>query len=119
MSIAIERATEVSAALLTALRSLIDQLNFQLPEAERPPLDEAQVARVVANPDLYLLIAKTAEGLIVGTTTLAVFDTPTGRRAWIEDVVVDDSARGQGVGELLVRAAIRHAEDASADHIDL
>src|SRR5262249_14684177 len=119
MMINVTREREVTPELLSALRSLIHQLNFQLPEADRPNLDDAQVARTVANPDAGLLIARTDEGQIVGTTRLVIFDTPTGRRAWIEDVVVDGSVRGQGVGELLVKAAISHAEAAGADHVDL
>ena len=42
----------------------------------------------------------------MGSLTLAVFRIPTGVRAWIEDVVVDDSARGAGIGDALVDAAV-------------
>jgi ribosomal protein S18 acetylase RimI-like enzyme len=51
--------------------------------------------------------------------TLVIFRTPTGARAWIEDVVVDESARGQGAGEALVAEAIRLASDAGARTVDL
>ena len=51
--------------------------------------------------------------------TLVTFPIPTGTRAWIEDVVVDGSARGQGAGEALTREAIRLAEAAGARTIDL
>ena len=44
-------------------------------------------------------MARDGDGRIVGTLTLAVFPIPTGVRAWIEDVVVDDTARGTGVGD--------------------
>ena len=56
---------------------------------------------------------------IVGSLTLAVFRIPTGMRAWIEDVVVDSGARGRGVGELLVRAAIGRAAEIGARTVDL
>ncbi len=119
MSITIEIAAEATPELLTALRSLTRQLNFHLAESEQSELSEAQVARVVASPNSSLLVARAEDGRIVGTTTVAVFDTPTGRRAWIEDVVVDESARGQGVGEALTREAVRRADEAGADHVDL
>lgn len=119
MAIAIEVASEVTPELLTALRSLTRQLNFHIPDAEQPALSEVQVERSVASPTTNLLIARAEDGRIVGTTTVAVFDTPTGRRAWIEDVVVDASARGQGVGEALTREAVRRADEAGADHVDL
>ena len=56
---------------------------------------------------------------IIGALTLAVFRIPTGVRAWIEDVVVDESARGRGVGETLTREAIRHASERGARTVDL
>jgi len=119
LGITIEAATGVTPELLASLQSLLWQLDFHLPESERIVLSEAHLARVVASDMSTLLIARSEDGKIVGTTTIAVFDTPTGRRAWIEDVVVDDSARGQGIGEALTREAVRRAGEAGADHVDL
>jgi ribosomal protein S18 acetylase RimI-like enzyme len=51
--------------------------------------------------------------------TLAVFPIPTGVRAWIEDVVVDQSARGRGVGEALSRRALELAAQAGARTVEL
>ncbi len=51
--------------------------------------------------------------------TLVVFRIPTGVRAWIEDVVVDEAARGRGVGEALNRAALELAERRGARSVDL
>jgi ribosomal protein S18 acetylase RimI-like enzyme len=66
------------------------------------------------------LIAATREdGDVVGMLTLVLFRIPTGLRAWIEDVVVDQRARGQGVGEALTREAIRIAGESGARTIDL
>jgi ribosomal protein S18 acetylase RimI-like enzyme len=59
------------------------------------------------------------EFVIVGTLTLIIFSTPTGRRSWIEDVVVDESARGAGVGEQLTAAAIDEARQRGVRTIDL
>ena len=55
----------------------------------------------------------------MGSLTLAFYRIPTGLKAWIEDVVVDDSARGQGVGEALNRAAIAEAAHRGAKHVSL
>ena len=65
-----------------------------------------------------MLIATDETG-ILGTLTLAMFHIPTGIRAWIEDVIVDDTARGKGVGRLLNEAAIAHALDEGAITVDL
>jgi len=51
--------------------------------------------------------------------TLVLFPIPTGIRAWIEDVVVDESARGRGVGETLNRHALQIALNAGTQTIDL
>jgi ribosomal protein S18 acetylase RimI-like enzyme len=57
--------------------------------------------------------------VIAGSLTLAVFRIPTGVRAWIEDVVVDGSARGHGVGEALNKAALDEARLRGAVTVDL
>ena len=119
LSITIEAATEVTPELLAALQALLWQLDFHLPESDRIVLSEAHLASVLASEASTLLIARSDEGKIIGTTTVAVFDSPTGRRAWIEDVVVDGAARGQGIGEALTREAVRRAGEAGADHVDL
>ena len=56
---------------------------------------------------------------VVGMLTLAIFMLPTGVRAWIEDVVVDDEARGAGVASALVAAALERAQQEGARTVDL
>jgi ribosomal protein S18 acetylase RimI-like enzyme len=51
--------------------------------------------------------------------TLVTFPIPTGLRAWIEDVVVDETARGQGVGAALTEEAVRRARTVGARTVDL
>ena len=59
------------------------------------------------------------DGTVLGALTLALFRIPTGLRAWIEDVVVDNAARGRGVGEALNLAALERARQAGATTVDL
>ena len=66
-----------------------------------------------------LFIARLDDGRIVGSLTLAFYRIPTGLKAWIEDVVVDDAARGHGVGEALNRAAIDEARQRGAKNVSL
>jgi ribosomal protein S18 acetylase RimI-like enzyme len=73
---------------------------------------------MVASPASDVLVAR-LDGRIVGTLTLVVFRIPTGVRAWIEDVVVDDAARGHGVGELLNVRALEVARSKGAKTVDL
>ena len=56
---------------------------------------------------------------ILGMLTLATFQIPTGLRGWIEDVVVDQGARGMGAGQALVEAALQKAAELGLTTVDL
>ena len=99
--IRIYETTEKSRRVVTGVDRLLRQLAATL-----PPFDEERLGRIVATPDAHLLLAETADGRIVGMLSVALYDVPSGRKAWIEDVVVDAAARGAGVGERLVREAL-------------
>ena len=109
----VEVLNEVTSEVTQAFGRLLPQLS---PNA--PQLDAATLAAIVSAPASTMLIAR-ADGRIVGTTTLIINRIPTGIRAWIEDVVVDESARGRGVGEALTREALRIAGQAGARTVDL
>jgi ribosomal protein S18 acetylase RimI-like enzyme len=105
--------TEVTPDALDALARLLPQLS-----SSAAPVSPDELAEMVRSDASRLLLA-TDDGRIVGTMTLVVFRIPTGVRAWIEDVVVDESARGTGAGEALNRAAIDLAYSLGARTIDL
>ena len=73
----------------------------------------------IVSSDAITLLAARLDGRIVGLLTLAMFPIPTGFRAWIEDVIVDEAARGQGIGEALTKEALDLAEAAGARTVDL
>ncbi len=114
--IQIEEVTAVDAELLAAFQLLIPQLS-----SSNPPPSAAELQAIVDAPDSVLLVARDTldGGRIVGSLTLAMFRTPTGYRAWIEDVVVDDAVRGRGIGDTLNRVALDRARDAGATTVDL
>ncbi len=115
-AIEIIEATEVTPALVEAFARLIPQLS-----SSNPPPSAAELAAIVASKASVLLLAvdRDADDRIVGSLTLAWFRIPTGVRAWIEDVVVDGDARGQGVGEQLNRQALGVARVLGARTVDL
>jgi ribosomal protein S18 acetylase RimI-like enzyme len=113
MGVAVERVDEVTDEVAQGLVRLLPQLSRSATRPDRTWLDT-----VAAHPAITLLLAR-IDGRIVGMLTLAVFPLLTGVRAWVEDVVVDESARGGGVGEALTRGAIRLAVDHGARTIDL
>jgi len=96
---------------------LVDAFARLVPQLSATPGREA-LAGIVGSPAVTLLVAR-AGGTIVGTLTLAMFPIPTGFRAWIEDVVVDEAARGRGIGEALTAEAIGLARAAGARTVDL
>lgn len=109
----IEIATEATPELVEAFARLIPQLS-----KTSPPPSAAELREMIASPASEVLIA-TVDGRVVGTLTLVTFRIPTGVRAWIEDVVVDDGARGYGVGDALNQFALKLARDKGAKTVDL
>lgn len=105
---------EVDDGLVDAFTRLIPQLS-----SSAPPLTTDQLRQLVRSEASHVLVARDDSGDVVGSLTLVVFAIPTGVRAWIEDVVVDQAARGQGVGEALNRFAIDLAERLGCRTIDL
>jgi ribosomal protein S18 acetylase RimI-like enzyme len=111
--ISVEAASAASDQLIDALARLVPQLS----KSSAPP-DHGELEALVAQPGATLLAARDGEA-IVGVLTLLVFRIPTGVKARIEDVVVDEAARGRGVGETLTREALRLAAEAGAVHVEL
>jgi ribosomal protein S18 acetylase RimI-like enzyme len=109
-------ARTATAELVSAFGRLLPQLS-----SSAPPLTFESLAQILAAPGNAVFVARDpdAEGRIVGSLTLVMFRIPTALRAWIEDVVVDESARGRGVGEALVQAAVALARERGAKTIDL
>jgi ribosomal protein S18 acetylase RimI-like enzyme len=114
-TIEIIEATAVDAGLLEAFNRLVPQLS---PGA--PVLKSEDLADIVGSEASTILMAHNRQsGLLVGTLTLVIFRIPSGVRARIEDVIVDESVRHQGIGELLSREAIRRAAQRGVRSIDL
>jgi len=111
--IAIEIADSVTTELVEAFARLIPQLSKSNP----PPTAEA-LADMIASPASVVFIAR-LDGEIVGSLTLVAFRIPTGLRTMVEDVVVDEAARGTGVAVALTEAAMNEARRLGASTIDL
>ena len=118
VSISVKAATEVDDGLVEAFSRLIPQLS-----PSSPPPTAAELLSIIDNPNSVLFIAE-LDGdddvrSVVGSLTLAFYRIPTGLKAWIEDVVVDESARGLGVGEALNVAAIDESRQRGAKNVSL
>lgn len=109
----VEPATEPTDELVEALARLVPQLS----RSSVPP-GPVELGELLAAPGTTLLVVRDG-GAIVGVLTLVVFRIPTGLKARVEDVVVDEGARGRGVGEALTREALRLAVEARVQHVEL
>ena len=108
-------ATELTDEVYDAFLRLIPQLS----SVAMPSWDE--LSDLILADATTLLLARQDGGIkpIVGALTLVCFRVPTGLRTHIEDVIVDESARGQGFGEALTREALRLAADYGAKGVML
>ena len=112
-AVPVEIASQASEELVAACHRLIPQLS-----SSAQPITVSELAEII-NSDSTLMFVARIDNKIVGLLTLAIFRIPTAVRAWIEDVVVDSSARGHGVGEALNHAAIAEAKRRGAKTVDL
>lgn len=112
-TIQVAPVVSASAEVLDACHRLIPQLS-----SSSLPLTLSELEEIVDGNSTVLFAAR-HNGDIVGLLTLAVFRIPTGVRAWIEDVVVDELVRGSGVGEALSRAALAEAARRGAKTVEL
>jgi ribosomal protein S18 acetylase RimI-like enzyme len=110
----IERVTEATGELLQAMQRLVPQLTSNNPP---PSMDDLQA--LLASGSSVLFLARAEGGSILGAANVTVYRVPTGVRAIIEDVIVDESARGQGIGEALVRQALDEAKARGAPAVTL
>ena len=121
--ISIEEMKVPGSEITAAMARLMPQLS-----EDRPPPTAEHLAAVIASPEVALFVARLAPSsrassisvpTIVGTISLVTFDVPSGRRAAIEDLVVDSSARGQGIGRLLLERALDAARSKGAVKVQL
>lgn len=113
MTLRIEVVAEANEEVREGLNQLLPQLSSTAHE-----LTMAEIEELLTSASTTLFMARQDEKF-VGTLTLVVFRIPTGLRGWIEDVVVDASARGLGVGEALTVAAIQEAKERGVRSLDL
>jgi ribosomal protein S18 acetylase RimI-like enzyme len=108
--------TSLSDGLYHACQQLIPQLTHN-----NPPPTQQELASLLSSGSSTLFIASHPDfgDAIIGLATLVLYRVPTGLRAYIEDVVVDELARGRGFGEALTRACLERARKAGASQVML
>jgi len=110
----VDVVTQADEELYEAFQRLVPQLTNN-----NPPPSFNDLVDLVRDTATTLMIARGGQGRIVGALAIAIYRVPSGVRAVIEDVVVDESARGQGIGDALVRRAIEVAKEKGVGTIAL
>lgn len=90
--------------LQPCLAESIYRLLLQLTDSNLEFSDDT-LRLIIESPNSHLLVA-TEDDELVGMLTIATYISPTGKKAWIEDVVVDEIYRGKGIAKKMVSYAI-------------
>lgn len=96
----------------------VKKLTEALLSSDSIHLTEAYYKEILVSDNSHLFFLMDGKN-IAGMLTVGIYKSPTGVKAWIEDVVVDDLYRGQGLGKLLVEHAISFAKSLGADSLML
>jgi ribosomal protein S18 acetylase RimI-like enzyme len=110
----IEAVSDATPDVVARFSRLLPQLS-----TSAPALCAADIEEIVSQPGTTLFVARDPDREILGTVTLVCCRIPSGRRARIESLIVDASARKRGVGRALCQAALDAAARAGADVVDL
>jgi ribosomal protein S18 acetylase RimI-like enzyme len=110
----ISELTETSSSVLQSINELLPQLSSS---AQVISLD--RLSELVESDNTLIFIGTDESGQILGMLSLIVMKIPTGNKAWIEDVVVDQLARGKGMGKALMNHALEKAKELAVKSVDL
>jgi ribosomal protein S18 acetylase RimI-like enzyme len=113
-------APKVVIEEVTALtKELVERFEALLPQLSSSTVPDSELLRAVIASSATTLLVGRVDNEIFGMCTLVTFTIPTGIRCWIEDVVVDEGARGHGLGAAIVTEAIQLARSRGAKSVDL
>jgi ribosomal protein S18 acetylase RimI-like enzyme len=110
----IERITHIDESYVTAFERLMPQLTGK---DEYPTYDELK--KIIESENVHLCFAFDDDDKIIGTITVVIVRIPAGVKAWIEDVIVDEKARGKGVATAMMWHALQIARTQGVAKVDL
>jgi len=110
----ISELTEASSSVLQSINELLPQLSSSAQVISMDRLSE-----LVESDNTIIFLGTDDNGQILGMLSLIVMKIPTGNKAWIEDVVVDQSARSKGMGKALMNHALKRAKKLAVKSVDL
>ena len=100
--LSIERIVDITPEVLAAAQHLSPQLE----SSNQVAITQEYFERIVSNQDnVWLMARRASDAKYIGMASLVIMAMPTNIRACLENVVVDESARGLGAGTALCEAA--------------
>ena len=110
----IKKINRLSERTFEAVSRLLPQLS-----SDAELLTRQYFKSILASESIHFFIAELDKKQIAGMLTIAAYKTPSGVKVWIEDVVVDESQRGKGIGKELMLFAIGYSKSLGAMDIRL
>jgi ribosomal protein S18 acetylase RimI-like enzyme len=113
--IVIERVIEFSSDMADAVRNLVKQLvsNYK-------PFSDDEFREMVQNPQSFLFIAReVVSNKVAGVVMIIIYRIPDSKKVYLDDIIVDENFRGNGIATLLFNKVIAIARDQKADYIEL
>ena len=101
----IEHVAQFDSALIAPIADMLAQLT-----AREYPFGEQELRAIVEDSASQLFVMRDDER-IMGMLTLGHYTSPTGRKVWVEDVVVSAEYRGKGLGRKLINHAIEYCRE--------
>ena len=111
----IEEAKEFSIDIPKQITNLVKQLdeNYEI-------FSDDDLRSMLSSTNTHLYLARLRQnGPIVGMATLITYRIPHNMKAMVEDVVVDESMRGKGVGKKLMNHVIHAAREQGVKYLNL
>ena len=103
MEISLFEKSDINDAAREQVAALFRQLN---PEREQLPLHE-----LFESDNPLTMACCRVDQAIVGMALMCTYKVISGHKGWIEDVVVDEKMRGQGIGRKLVEKLLEVARE--------
>jgi ribosomal protein S18 acetylase RimI-like enzyme len=110
----IRRVKRAGKRLLEAINSMLPQLS---PGSEL--LSDDTLKRILSSKNTFLFVCEAGRDQIAGMITLVTYELSSGKKAWIEDVVVDESYRGRGAGKEMMLHVIEFSRTTGAKTLTL
>jgi ribosomal protein S18 acetylase RimI-like enzyme len=103
----------LDAGTTAALTRLLPQVS-----STAAPLKAERIGKALASPSTHIAVA-ILDGEVVGMALLCVCTTLKGHFGLVEEVAVDNSARGNHVGVHLMVTLLEHADTLGLDFVEL